>query len=66
MGEEYAQDKLPSRECERVRGEPRDTGTQSAHRTIERLSGLEQRYVKHISTVWRTGLSTKLSTMTAL
>jgi len=36
------------RECERIRGELQQTGTQSAHRTIEQLSGREQRYVRHV------------------
>jgi IS605 OrfB family transposase len=36
------------RECERVRGDLQETGTQSAHRTIEQLSGRENRYVKHV------------------
>ena len=36
------------RECERVRGELQQTGTQSAHWTINQLSGREQRYVRHV------------------
>lgn len=36
------------REFEKRRGELQQTGTQSAHRTIERLSGREERYVKHV------------------
>ena len=36
------------RECERVRGELQETGTQSAHRTIEQMSKGEQRYAKHV------------------
>ncbi len=36
------------RECEKTRGSLQQTGTQSAHRTIESLSGREERYVKHV------------------
>ena len=36
------------RECEKTRGNLQQTGTQSAHRTIESLSGREDRYVKHV------------------
>jgi IS605 OrfB family transposase len=36
------------REFEKTRGTLQQTGTQSAHRTIESLSGREQRYVKHV------------------
>ena len=36
------------RECERVRGDLQEIGTQSAHRTIEQLSGREDRYVRHV------------------
>ena len=36
------------REFENVRGQLQETGTQSAHRTIQQLSGREDRYVKHV------------------
>lgn len=36
------------REFEKTRGRLQQTGTQSAHRTIESLSGREERYVKHV------------------
>lgn len=36
------------REFENTRGELQQTGTQSAHRTIENLSNREERYVKHV------------------
>ena len=36
------------REFEKTRGSLQQTGTQSAHRTIEFLSGREERYVKHV------------------
>jgi IS605 OrfB family transposase len=36
------------REFEKTRGTLQQTGTQSAHRTTESLSGREQRYVKHV------------------
>ncbi|ELY52211.1 RNA-guided endonuclease InsQ/TnpB family protein [Natronorubrum bangense] len=36
------------REFEKTRGSLQQTGTQSAHRTIESLSGREERYVKHV------------------
>ncbi len=36
------------REAERTRGQLQQTGTQSAHRTIEQLSGRERRYVRHV------------------
>ena len=36
------------REFENTRGNLQQTGTQSAHRTIEELSSREERYVKHV------------------
>jgi len=36
------------REFEKIRGQLQEAGTQSAHRTIQQLSGREQRYVKHV------------------
>jgi IS605 OrfB family transposase len=36
------------REFERIRRNLQETGTQSAHRTIEELSGREDEYVKHV------------------
>ncbi|WP_254840137.1 RNA-guided endonuclease InsQ/TnpB family protein [Natronomonas marina] len=36
------------REFERIRGNLQETGTQSAHRTIDELSGREDEYVKHV------------------
>ena len=36
------------RECEKIRGSLQQTGTQSAHRTIQSLSNREERYVRHV------------------
>lgn len=36
------------REFERIRGELQETGTQSAHRTIQQMSGRESRYLRDV------------------